>query len=186
MATVPVVDRPREKLARVGAEALGDNELVALVLGSGTRSRGALIVAHDVIDAAGGVQGLVRIGLDELCRGAGRRRVAGGAAAGGGRTRAPHVVRRSRRAAADAVDERRRRVPDAALCGLWRRAVRRDAARSEAAGDPQRDPVDRHDRGEHLASARRVPRRDAGVGVVRGGVSQPPVGRSDAERRTIG
>jgi DNA repair protein RadC len=39
MASVPPVDRPREKLARVGAEALGDNELVALVLGSGTRSR---------------------------------------------------------------------------------------------------------------------------------------------------
>ncbi len=68
MASVPVVDRPREKLARVGAEALGDNELVALVLGSGTRSRGALLVAHDVIESAGGVPGLVRIGLDELCR----------------------------------------------------------------------------------------------------------------------
>jgi DNA repair protein RadC len=67
MATVPLVDRPREKLARVGAEALGDNELIALVLGSGTRSRGALMVAHDVIQAAGDVQGLLRIGLDELC-----------------------------------------------------------------------------------------------------------------------
>ena len=28
-------DRPREKLLRHGASALGDNELVALVLGSG-------------------------------------------------------------------------------------------------------------------------------------------------------
>jgi len=66
MAKVPVVDRPREKLARVGAEALGDNELVALVLGSGTRHRGALMVAQDVIAAAGGVPGLVRLGLEEL------------------------------------------------------------------------------------------------------------------------
>ena len=57
MATVPVVDRPREKLARVGAAALGDNELVALVLGTGTRSRGALVVAQDVIAMAGGVPG---------------------------------------------------------------------------------------------------------------------------------
>ena len=71
------VDRPREKLARVGAEALGDNELVALVLGSGTRSRGALIVAHDVIDAADGVQGLVRIGHRRVVPGAGRRRSRG-------------------------------------------------------------------------------------------------------------
>lgn len=78
MATVPVVDRPREKLARVGAEALGDNELIALVLGSGTRSRGALVVAQDVMQAAGEAQGLLRIGLDELCRvpGVGQSRAA--------------------------------------------------------------------------------------------------------------
>jgi DNA repair protein RadC len=68
MATVPIVDRPREKLARVGAMALGDNELVALVLGTGTRSRGALLVAQDVIAMAGGVPGLVRLALDELDR----------------------------------------------------------------------------------------------------------------------
>jgi DNA repair protein RadC len=68
MAQVQTVDRPREKLARVGAIALGDNELVALVLGTGMRSRGALTVARDVIETAGGVPGLVRISLDELCR----------------------------------------------------------------------------------------------------------------------
>jgi len=71
MANVPVVDRPREKLARVGAEALGDNELVALVLGSGTRSRGALLVAQDVLGVAGDVRGLVRIEIEQLCRVAG-------------------------------------------------------------------------------------------------------------------
>ena len=68
MAKVPVVDRPREKLARVGALALGDNELVALVLGAGTRQRGALVVAQDVIALAGGVPGLVKLDLDELDR----------------------------------------------------------------------------------------------------------------------
>lgn len=68
MATVPVVDRPREKLLRVGAEALGDTELIALLLGSGTRSRGALGVAHDVIAAAEDVHGLAGIGADALCR----------------------------------------------------------------------------------------------------------------------
>jgi DNA repair protein RadC len=78
MATVPVVDRPRERLARVGAEALGDNELVALVLGAGTRSRGALVVAQDVIASAGELAGLPRIGIDELCRvpGVGQSRAA--------------------------------------------------------------------------------------------------------------
>ena len=61
-------DRPREKLARAGAGALGDNELVALVLGSGIRGRNALIVAQRVLDVAGGVRGLVHVGIDELCR----------------------------------------------------------------------------------------------------------------------
>jgi DNA repair protein RadC len=68
MATVPVVDRPREKLLRAGADALGDTELIALVLGSGMRSRGALVVAHDVMRAADDLHGLARIGIDELCR----------------------------------------------------------------------------------------------------------------------
>jgi DNA repair protein RadC len=73
-----MVDRPREKLTRAGAAALGDNELVALVLGSGTRTRGALDVAHDVLHAAGGADGLLRLGLDELCAitGVGRARAA--------------------------------------------------------------------------------------------------------------
>lgn len=68
MATVPVVDRPREKLLRAGAHALGDSELIALLLGSGTRSRGALGVAQDVIAAAADVHGLASIGIDALCR----------------------------------------------------------------------------------------------------------------------
>ena len=86
MASVPVVDRPREKLARVGAMALGDNELVALVLGTGTRSRGALVVAQNVIAMAGGVPGLVRVTLDELdgvrCVGVSRAAPAGGSGLG--------------------------------------------------------------------------------------------------------
>jgi DNA repair protein RadC len=68
MATVPVVDRPREKLLRAGAAALGDSELIALLLGSGTRARGALLVAQEVLVAADGAQGLARIGIDSLCR----------------------------------------------------------------------------------------------------------------------
>jgi DNA repair protein RadC len=68
MKTIAPHDRPREKLRRHGAAALGDNELVAIVLGTGIRSRGALTVARDVIDVADGVPGLARITLDELCR----------------------------------------------------------------------------------------------------------------------
>jgi DNA repair protein RadC len=61
-------DRPREKLARAGVGSLGDNELVALLLGTGTRARSALLVAQDVLETAGGLRGLCRIGVDELQR----------------------------------------------------------------------------------------------------------------------
>jgi DNA repair protein RadC len=59
-------DRPREKLRRLGAAALGDNELVAVILGSGRREVGALGVANDVLRARGGLHGLARSTCDDL------------------------------------------------------------------------------------------------------------------------
>ena len=61
-------DRPREKLGRLGAAGLGDNELLALVLGSGTRRVNALALANLVLEAAGGLHGLPACGHDELQR----------------------------------------------------------------------------------------------------------------------
>jgi DNA repair protein RadC len=61
-------DRPREKLARAGVAALGDNELIAVLLGTGTAGRDALAVARDVLDVAGGVSGLPQLGVDDLLR----------------------------------------------------------------------------------------------------------------------
>lgn len=59
-------DRPREKMARAGAAALGDNELVAVLIGSGTRAKNAMTVAGEVLEVAGGTTGLLRLELDEL------------------------------------------------------------------------------------------------------------------------
>ena len=53
-------DRPREKLLKHGPGALGDNELVALLLGSGFRGTDALHVANDLLHRRGGLHGLVR------------------------------------------------------------------------------------------------------------------------------
>ena len=61
-------DRPREKLERLGPAGLGDNELLALVLGGGVRGRGALELANRVIELAGGLQGLTRVGVSDLRR----------------------------------------------------------------------------------------------------------------------
>jgi DNA repair protein RadC len=64
-------DRPREKLLRHGAAALGDNELVALILGSGRPQAGALGVANDLLKTRGGLHGLLRSTADDLTRVAG-------------------------------------------------------------------------------------------------------------------
>jgi DNA repair protein RadC len=61
-------DRPREKLLHHGAAALGDNELVALVLAHGGRYGNALSVANAVLAAHGGLRGLGRCSCDDLSR----------------------------------------------------------------------------------------------------------------------
>ena len=71
-------DRPREKLERHGVSALGDNELVAVVLGAGCGTSDALTIANELLAAHGGLHGLVRSTGDELARvpGVGRAKAA--------------------------------------------------------------------------------------------------------------
>jgi len=47
-------DRPRERLRALGARALSAPELLALVIGSGTRGRPALALAHEVLGRSDG------------------------------------------------------------------------------------------------------------------------------------
>jgi DNA repair protein RadC len=66
MKDVAPHDRPREKLARLGASGLGDNELIAVLIGSGSRDVDALAVANGLVTRAGGVHALTRLSLDDL------------------------------------------------------------------------------------------------------------------------
>lgn len=54
------IDRPREKLLENGAATLGVNELLAVVLGSGTKNLSALDLANELLSSAGGLEGLNR------------------------------------------------------------------------------------------------------------------------------
>jgi DNA repair protein RadC len=71
MKAVALHDRPREKLERLGAGTLGDNELVAIVLGQGRANASALDLANALLAGVGGVDGLARARTDDL------RRIAG-------------------------------------------------------------------------------------------------------------
>jgi DNA repair protein RadC len=66
MAELGVSDRPREKLTRHGAGALGSNELLALVLGHGPSGQGALAVANVILARARDAPGLMRLSCDQL------------------------------------------------------------------------------------------------------------------------
>ncbi len=78
MKAIAPHDRPREKLDRLGAAGLGDNELLAIIVGHGSRQVSALDVANLVLDAAAGIHGLTRVSRDELGRvkGVGRAKAA--------------------------------------------------------------------------------------------------------------
>lgn len=62
-ANRPLHDRPRERLAFLGPTHLNDDELLALVFGSGA----TVPVARQLLDQAGGVTGLRKMGFAELC-----------------------------------------------------------------------------------------------------------------------
>ena len=59
----PASARPRERLMFLGPEQLSDEELLALVLGSGA----ATPIARRLLDETGGAQGLRRAGHQALC-----------------------------------------------------------------------------------------------------------------------
>lgn len=68
MKAIAAHDRPREKLARAGPTALGENELVAIVLGQGRAHASALDLANRILSTVGGVDGLARLPHGELTR----------------------------------------------------------------------------------------------------------------------
>ncbi len=61
-------DRPREKLGRLGPSALGDEELLAIVIASGSAGTSARGLAHTLVGCFGGLHGLLRASRDDLLR----------------------------------------------------------------------------------------------------------------------
>jgi len=65
---IPVEDRPRERIGRLGAPALSNEELLSLLLGSGTRGESALDRARSLLASHGGLIGLAGVTGGELRR----------------------------------------------------------------------------------------------------------------------
>ena len=59
LSVLPAGERPQERLERLGAAALSDSELLALLLRSGTRGQDVLTVSSRLISEAGSLAGLL-------------------------------------------------------------------------------------------------------------------------------
>ncbi|MCB9707316.1 MAG: DNA repair protein RadC [Myxococcales bacterium] len=57
---------PRERLCVVGAEALSDAELIAILLGTGAANTPVTVLAERLLSAFGGLEGLERQGIGSL------------------------------------------------------------------------------------------------------------------------
>ena len=58
--------RPREKLLARGPQALGDSELLALLLRTGMAGKSVLHLAQELLDHFGGIAGLLNASLEDL------------------------------------------------------------------------------------------------------------------------
>ncbi len=65
---LPDSERPRERLAAHGADALNAAELIAILLRTGLRGASAVDVGREMISRFGTLDNLARASLEELCR----------------------------------------------------------------------------------------------------------------------
>jgi DNA repair protein RadC len=65
---LPADERPRERLLRNGGPALGDAELVAVLLRTGRRGESALAVARELLQGVGGLAGLATAPAEAMIR----------------------------------------------------------------------------------------------------------------------
>lgn len=64
----PLGEQPRERLLQQGPDALSDAELIAIVLGSGDRSRDAVELGRSLLSEYGSLRGLLHAPSDVLLR----------------------------------------------------------------------------------------------------------------------
>ncbi|MGZ3732676.1 MAG: JAB domain-containing protein, partial [Parachlamydiaceae bacterium] len=65
---LPEDERPRERLNRFGPESMSTAELIAILIGNGTKGHPVLQLAHEIVAHFGSLQGLADATVAELCQ----------------------------------------------------------------------------------------------------------------------
>ena len=60
--------RPRERLLKLGSQALSNEELLAIFLRVGSKSRNAIELAGDLLKETGGIRNLLFSNINELSK----------------------------------------------------------------------------------------------------------------------
>jgi DNA repair protein RadC len=68
MQELPAEERPRERMRTYGAEVLSMRELLAIVIGSGSRGRGTMELADELVSSFESIRGLAAASTERLCR----------------------------------------------------------------------------------------------------------------------
>ena len=63
---LPQSERPRERLQKLGAEALSSQELIALLLGRGIKGESVMVTAQRLLSAFGNIKNLSDASIEEL------------------------------------------------------------------------------------------------------------------------
>lgn len=65
---LPLSERPRERLIKLGTEALSAQEILALILGRGTKGESVMVIAQNLIREFGNLKGIADASVEELTR----------------------------------------------------------------------------------------------------------------------